>query len=72
MKYTVVFDAAAESDLQEIYLYLLPEAGERIATRYIDGIIDYCESFETFPERGARLDHIFPACGLSALGERQQ
>ena len=41
MKYTVVFDVDARADLAELYEYLLPEAGERVARDYIDRLIDY-------------------------------
>jgi plasmid stabilization system protein ParE len=54
MRYTVVFDADARADLAELYEYLLPEAGERIARDYVDRLIDRCATFETFPERGTK------------------
>lgn len=56
MSHTVVFDIAAESDLADLYDYLLPRAGERDAGTYVNDIIDYCAGFATFPERGTRSD----------------
>jgi plasmid stabilization system protein ParE len=70
MKYTVVFDVDARADLAELYEYLLPEAGERIARDYIDRLIDYCAAFETFPERGMRREDISP--GLRTVGYRNR
>ena len=35
----------------------------------MDGIIAYCESFETFPERGTRRDDLLP--GLRIIGYRK-
>lgn len=56
MSHTVIFDVAAESDLADLYDYLLPKAGERDASAYVGDIITYCASFETFSERGTRSD----------------
>jgi len=61
MTYSVIFDIAAESDLKELYDYLLPRAGERGAAAYVNDIIDYCVSFSTFPERG-RVPKEAPGC----------
>ncbi|CAN7202522.1 type II toxin-antitoxin system RelE/ParE family toxin [Rhizobium rhizogenes] len=66
MKYTVVFDVDARADLAELYEYLLPEAGERIARDYIDRLT----AFETFPERRMRREDISP--GLRAVGYRNR
>jgi toxin ParE1/3/4 len=54
MSHKVIFDIAAQADLADLYDYLLPRAGERDARAYVGDIFDYCVSFETFPERGAR------------------
>ena len=70
MNRKVVFDIAAEADLREIYLYLLPQIGNHAASRYVNTFIDYCETFATFPERGARRDDIRP--GLRTVGFRRK
>jgi toxin ParE1/3/4 len=70
MKYRVAFDPRAEADLQQIYLYLADLAGHRIASAYVNQIIDYCQEFETFPERGRRLDHMRP--GLRTVGFKRK
>ncbi|MDE1159423.1 MAG: type II toxin-antitoxin system RelE/ParE family toxin [Neorhizobium sp.] len=56
MTYTVVLSDAAEDDIAEIMAYLLDHAGEKAARNYVDALIDYCQSFATFPERGIRSD----------------
>ena len=53
MTYKVGFSDDAENDVAEILAYLVPRAGKRVALRYVDRLIDYCYSFETFPERGS-------------------
>lgn len=39
------------------------------AARFVDGIVAYCESFETFPERGAHRDDLLS--GLRIVGYRK-
>jgi len=73
MKYTVLFSDDAEEDVAELLQYLVPVAGERIARRYVDRLIDYCYSFETFPERGGIFrQEAWPAPGgISAKSDRR-
>lgn len=56
MKYEVLFSDDAEDDVAELLSYLVPRAGEYVARRYVDRLIDYCHSFEDSPERGIRSD----------------
>lgn len=70
MKYAVAFDPLAEADLQQIYLYLADVAGHQVSRTYVDHIIDYCEEFETFPERGRSHDHLRP--GLRTVGFKRK
>lgn len=42
----------------------------RSRTRYIDGLITYCESLATFPRQGAARDDIRP--GLRTTGFRRR
>lgn len=50
----VVFHPQAKADLLDIYRYIRDRSGPRIAKAYTDRIRDYCQGFETFPERGIR------------------
>lgn len=68
MNYTVLFSDDAEEDVAELLEYLIPAAGEKVARRYVDRLIDYCYSFETFPERGVFSDK---KLGLRLVGYRQ-
>ncbi|MER9296688.1 type II toxin-antitoxin system RelE/ParE family toxin [Mesorhizobium sp. M0621] len=70
MTHRVVFSEAAEKDLLDLLIYLVPQAGERIARAYVDRLIDYCSDFDTFPERGTRHDDVRP--GLRTVGYRRR
>ena len=66
MNYVVGFSEDAEQDLLELLDYLVPRGGDRVARRYVDRLIDYCLSFETFPQRGLLRDDVSP--GLRLVG----
>ena len=70
MAYVVDFDAQARADLADLYDYLLGEAGETVATSYIEKLLDYCAGFETFPERGTARNEIYQ--GLRFVGYRRK
>ncbi|MFF0953118.1 type II toxin-antitoxin system RelE/ParE family toxin [Rhizobium leguminosarum] len=70
MNYTVIFAPEASDDLENLLVYLIDEAGPETARNYIDKIVDYCLSFETFPERGAVRDDLRP--GLRVVGYRSK
>jgi plasmid stabilization system protein ParE len=69
MRYSVLFSDDAENDVVELLTYLLPVAGEQVARRYVDRLIDYCYSFETFPQRGVVSDQ---KQGLRLVGYRRK
>ena len=66
MTYTVVFSAAAETDLFAIYDYIAERAGHAIALRFVESIELYCRGFKDTPERGTRRDELLP--GLRTVG----
>lgn len=70
MRVAVRFSEQAVRDLQEIFDYLRPVAGERIAGEHVAKLYAHCLSFETFPERGTRRDDLRP--GLRFTGYRRQ
>ncbi|MER9730375.1 type II toxin-antitoxin system RelE/ParE family toxin [Mesorhizobium sp. M0217] len=70
MKYRVRFHAAAQQDIAELLAELAPRAGVDAALNFVGRIVDYCLSFETFPERGTRHDEIAP--GLRTVGWRRR
>ncbi|NEJ19097.1 type II toxin-antitoxin system RelE/ParE family toxin [Rhizobium leguminosarum] len=68
MNYTVIFAPQASDDLESLLVYLIDEAGPETARSYVGKIVNYCLSFETFPERGALRDDLRP--GLRVVGYR--
>lgn len=70
MSYTVRFAPAAQDQLDAIEEYIAYASGlPVVAANFVDGIVAYCESFETFPERGARRDDLLP--GLRVTNYRK-
>lgn len=69
MTYRVEFSQAAEDDVAELLAYLVAHAGEQVARSYVDRIIDHCQSFELFPERGLLVD---TASGLRIVGYKRK
>ena len=70
MSYTVVFTPEAEAQLTELYGYIDAEASPEIAARFTDGIVTYCESLSTFPNRGNRRDDIRPGLRVTSYRKR--
>jgi toxin ParE1/3/4 len=67
--YRVVFAPEAQAQLVSIYRYIAGEAGPDVALAFTTAIVDYCESFTTFPSRGTRRDDLRP--GLRTVGFRR-
>ena len=60
MSYRVEFAPEAVAQLVAIEEYIINAGAAAAAIRYVDAIVAYCESLETFPERGTRRDDLFP------------
>ena len=60
MKHRVVFSPEAEDQLLALYRYIAAAASPGIAERYVNAIVSYCETLDTFPLRGAKRDDIRP------------
>jgi plasmid stabilization system protein ParE len=70
VKYTVQFAPDAQDQLDAIEQYIALASGlPATAAQFVDAIVDYCESFETFPERGTRRDDLL--VGLRIIGFRK-
>ena len=67
MSHTVVFAPEAETQLLDLYAYLALEASPDIATRYLDGVVAFCESLRTFPVRGVMRDDVRPGLRIMAI-----
>lgn len=54
MIYTVHLSSKALHQLDELEAHIAEAGSPLTARRFIDSIVDYCESFRSFPERGTR------------------
>ncbi len=70
MSLRVVFSPEAEEQLLSLYRHIATAASPAIATRYTGGIVDFCESLQTFPYRGMSRDDVRP--GLRITGYRKR
>jgi toxin ParE1/3/4 len=53
-----------------IYRYIARETSPAIAERFTGAIVDHCEEFNTFPQRGVQRDDLRP--GLRTVGFRRR
>ena len=60
MTYRVAFSPESEEQLAALYRYIAAAASPATAERYVNAIIDYCESLQTSPLRDTRRDDIRP------------
>ncbi|PWC16562.1 plasmid stabilization protein [Brenneria roseae subsp. roseae] len=70
MDYQVVFAPEAEEQLAALYRYIAEAATPKTALSYTESVVEYCESFELFPERGNQRDDILP--GLRVTNYRKR
>ncbi|OLP53979.1 recombinase [Rhizobium rhizosphaerae] len=70
MNRPVLFSPEAITDLSDFLDYLVPLAGEAIARRTVDRLINHCRESSLFPERGQAYDDIRP--GLRIVGYRRR
>ena len=68
--YSVVFDAAARRDLENIFDYIGSRAGSTIAERFTTRLYQYCASLSHTPERGTRRNELRP--GLRTIGYKRR
>lgn len=66
----VEYTDRATRQLEALYTYIAQESGATRAHQFVNDILDYCDSFETFPERGTQRDDIFS--GLRLIGFRRR
>jgi plasmid stabilization system protein ParE len=66
----VVYSLRAEAQLTRLFAQIASAASPEVAARYVDAIMNQCNSLATFPERGTRRDDLWP--GLRVLGFRRR
>jgi plasmid stabilization system protein ParE len=60
MPIVVRFSPEAEHQIVSLHDYLAIEASPRIASRYIESILDFCRELTSFPMRGVPREDIRP------------
>lgn len=70
MTHRVVFSPEAEDQLVALYGYIAVAASPDIAARYTEGIVSYCESLRTFPQRGTMRDDVRPGLRITNYRRR--
>jgi len=70
VKFKVVLSPRAKEHLEYLESYIAEAASRRTAANYVDEILRYCASLETFPHRGIRSDDIRP--GVRIVGFRRR
>jgi plasmid stabilization system protein ParE len=68
--YTVIFSPEAEEQLASLYRYLAVEASPKVAEKYTNAIVTYCEGLTTFPHRGNCRDEIRPGLRITNYRRR--
>lgn len=58
MNFTVRFSPEAEQQIIALFEYIGAQASTRIAERYVEAILSFCDQLKTFPLRGSPLDDI--------------
>lgn len=67
---SVVYSVRAGHQLTELYRYIEEQSGTSIAESFLGAIIEYCDGFSMFSERGTKRDDIHP--GLRTIGYRRR
>ncbi|MEA3112620.1 MAG: hypothetical protein QOG58_2419 [Caballeronia sp.] len=61
----VKFAPEALEQLDSLEQYIAEAASSTVAAGYIDAIVSYCESLQSFPQRGIRRDDIRPGLRIT-------
>ncbi|MGO4569833.1 type II toxin-antitoxin system RelE/ParE family toxin [Rhizobium sp. 2YAF20] len=56
MAYRIIYHPRAEAELDALYADIATEVGDRIAGKYVDGVMTFIEGLEAFPQRGRKPD----------------
>jgi len=59
------FAPEAVEQLEQIEEYIAEQGSSRVATAYVDVIVAFCESLQSFPNRGTQRDDIRPGLRIT-------
>jgi plasmid stabilization system protein ParE len=63
--FVVEFAPEAVQQLEELEHYISAQGAPTVAIAYIDAILEYCESLQSFPHRGVPRDDIRPGLRIT-------
>jgi toxin ParE1/3/4 len=66
----VIFTPLAERHLDKLHGYITKHSSEERADGYISRIVDFCNGFVNFPQRGTRRDDILPGLRITGFERR--
>lgn len=67
--YRVVFTPETKWDFAQLEDFIADKAGARIASRFVDALVEFCGSLSDTPHRGSLRDDI--QAGVRAIGFRR-
>lgn len=70
MTHRVIFSPEALQQLSDLLDYITRRASPAIAMTYTDGIVSYCESLSTLPQRGTQRDDVRPGLRITSYKKR--
>jgi toxin ParE1/3/4 len=63
--FAVEFAPEAARQLEQLEEYIAGQGSPRVASDYVDSIVAFCESLQTFPKRGTQRDDIRPGLRIT-------
>jgi toxin ParE1/3/4 len=66
----VIFTPLAERHIDKLHEYITKHSSEERADGYIGRIVDFCNGFTTFPQRGTLRDDILPGLRVTGFERR--
>jgi len=70
VSYSVQFAPEVSEQLDRIHDYIARADSSFTASRYVDAIVDYCESLATFPQRGKGRNDLMPGLRITHYRKR--
>ena len=66
----VTYSRRAIEQLESLYQYIADDSDPTRAMRFVGSIMEYCDGFVTFPQRGVKRDDIRPNLRLVSFRRR--
>jgi toxin ParE1/3/4 len=63
--FSIEFAPEAVEQLVQLEEYIAGQGSPRVATAYVDAILGFCESLQSFPNRGTQRDDIRPGLRIT-------